>query len=210
MATIRLDKMRRKNIRNDLLRHRFGKSVDQLMADMVKFAERAHNHVYKKSARDRMEALPKGWLKSSESIGITFEPNGYTRLHFNGVTGIYGVVKAMVTISPDVITKLVPYKDIHNSTTVLAEDHTLSRQYAALKERLDRLRADLDDAAIVAESAIKVHSTLASLIKAWPEVEPFTRKYNVPKVQLPAPLYNAVNRQLGLPITDKESVHVGA
>lgn len=182
-----------------VLRHRFEAEVNELVAAKRDFAETVYNDVYSKSAREKMSSLPDGWLPTSQSISAQFgDGSRYDTMNFSG--GVYGLLSKVLTKqSDDRVFKLVTSRHCHGCAKVYPTDHKLSVRYTALKAREDDLKSRIKAAESQAKVALHNVTTVGALIKAWPEIEPFTRKLSGVVAKLPAIPTSELNKTFKLP-----------
>lgn len=186
---------------NAVLRHRFETEVKELIAAKRDFAETVYNDVYTKAAREKMAALPDGWLPTSQSISIQFgDGSRYESMNFGG--GVYGIlsrISSSAKPTDDRVFKTVISRHAHGCAKVYAPDHKLSVRYSALKDREGDLKARVNAAESQAKAAINSVTTVGALVKSWPEIEPFTRKLTGVVARLPAIPISELNKTFKLP-----------
>lgn len=197
----------RDTIEERLLRNRFGPVVHSLATDYAALAVEVYNTVYPRAARDRMEALPAGWLSEVPGFMVRFGETGnrVETLNFDGRQNIY---RDLARASDDKLMKdlpqvlrRIPYKDKGSVVAVFAEDDRHARIHAELTERLQTLAVQISTTRKEARTALDSFSSEASLLKGWPEVAPFMPKY-VPAPNLPALPRERLNAVLGLPLKE--------
>ncbi len=207
MKSIRLTNALRDIIIVDLMKHHFTPLVDELMKDYKKFPTQVYNDVYDAKTRRRMKGLPAGWLKSTNSIAVSFGGNSslYTELRFDGAHFIYGRMHIIMTkssLNSDCPTKLILAKDLNSAAKAYNVQDPLAKLYDEFVRRRDKLSNDIDEAWTKTNAALNSVTTTNSLLEVWPEIEPFVKKYvrpdGVPK--LPAVQTKALNDLFGLPI----------
>jgi len=202
MAT-RLTKDIRDSILTEVLRHRFQDRIEVLIADRAYFAEKVYNDIYRKADREKMEALPNGWLPNNTSIGVQFGDGGhrYTTVLFDGaVYGEVGRVRAKTDKPRERVKRRVPYKHSHGCVKVYEPAHKLSVEHQKLEGRFDELKQDYETAKRQASAALASVSTINRLVEVWPEIEPFARKYDETPPKLPAVPTSELNKLLDLPV----------
>lgn len=193
----------RKTIKEAVLRHRFEEQAEALVADRAAFAGEVYNDVYRKSDRDKMEALPNGWLPTTSSVSVRFGETAYGRYEdfpFDGaIYGDIAKVRKRTDKSPQRCERRVPHKHYSGCSKVYGDDHRLSSKHAALKERADELQTEIVAAARQVTAALDSANTVKQLLEAWPEVEPFVPVRSA-KANLPAVPVDALNKLLDLPV----------
>lgn len=191
----------REKIAADILRHRFNEQVDELIADRAALAEAIYNDIYRKSDREKMEALPKGWLPEEVNIGVQFGASGsrYENIDFNG--HIYGKLGALRTKRDDErVTRRVLHKHRTGCAKVYEETHKLAVRHQDIDARWSAMKAEYDAASRQTMAALASVSTIKRLLEAWPEVAPFALKYEDAPRQLPSVPTDKLNEMLGLPV----------
>lgn len=186
-----------------VMHHRFGDEVKELMAVKGEFAEAVYNDVYTKATREKMAALPDGWLPTRQDISAQFgDGSRYDSLRFDGcVYGVLAELKDPAKKDEDSRSfKIVLYKHAHGCAKAYEPTHKLATRYLALKEREDDLKTRVRAAKAQAKTALNSVSTMASLLKAWPEIEPFARSFNGVQAKLPAIPISALNAIFKLPV----------
>lgn len=191
----------RDTIASDILRHRFNEQVDALIADRAALADAIYNDIYRKSDREKMEALPKGWLPEETNIGVQFGSSSsrYENVEFNG--HFYGKLGALRTKREDErVTRRVPHKHRSGCAKVYEETHKLALRHQELDARWSAMKAEFDAASRQIMAALASVSTIKRLIEVWPEVAPFASKHEDAPRQLPSVPTEKLNEMLGLPV----------
>lgn len=198
----RLTNTSRERIAHAVLTHRFQEPVEALIADRAAFAEEVYNDVYRKADREKMAALPKGWLPETNAINVQFGETGrsYESLQFTGA--IYGGVAT--TRKPDdkreKIERRAFSNRVHGCTKVYDANHRLAKKYADLDMRFTDLKTAFEAAKRQVELAIASASTINRLVEMWPEVEPFARSFDNQPLKVPALQTAKLNEILDLPV----------
>lgn len=191
----------RDTIATDILRHRFNEQVDALIADRAALADAVYNDIYRKADREKMEALPKGWLPEETNIGVQFGAPGsrYESLEFSGQ--FYGKLSALRAKREDErVTRRVPHKHRSGCVKVYEEAHKLAIRHQEIDARQSALMAEYDAASRQTKAALVSVSTIKRLIEVWPEVAPFAARHEDAPRQLPAVPTEKLNEMLGLPV----------
>lgn len=192
----------RDTIASDILRHRFSEQVDALIADRAAFAEAVYCDIYRKADREKMEALPKGWLPECSKVGVQFGSTGrsYETVSFDG--SFYGPLGSMRTRVKDAPSsdRRMQNRHAHGCAKVYDDQHKLSIRHQELADRHSALKADFETAKRQTMAALASVSTIKRLIEAWPEVAPFATKHEAAPRQLPSVPTEKLNEMLGLPV----------
>lgn len=156
MASTRLTNVMRDRIVTAALQHRFDKPSAKLAATEETLIAEVRRGLHGKAAIGQMDALPEGWMPLSSVARVYFDSSR-------------GTIKLRTAH---------PFRHPHNAPFEIAAKDLPKR----LVERLDRHKAN--KAALVVEQeklrrelrgALGSFATLESLLKRWPELEPFTK-----------------------------------
>lgn len=192
----------RESIATAVLRHRFTEPVDALIADRAAFADAVYSDIYRKADREKMEALPKGWLPECNRIGVQFGSTGrsYEIVNFDG--SFYGSLGSMRTKVKDAPSsdRRVQNRHAHGCAKVYDDQHKLSLRHEELGARQSALTAEYDAAKRQIKSALASVGTIKKLIEVWPEVAPFAMKFDEGPRNLPSLPTAKLNELLDLPV----------
>lgn len=183
MATIRLTRAMRRDIKQRVLEHRFNGPEQLLKTRQRKLGEVVYNDLYDAATRRAMAALPEGFLPTATKIEVNVDGDD--------IDVEWGESRPVAAIHAYNYAANAPrYEKSHPLSANLRE---LERESAALE---DLRRKVAKEVSAVLNSA----STLNKLLTTWPEVEPFTRHLQNlgPTGNVPAPLLATLNRELGL------------
>lgn len=198
----------RESLASAVLRHRFSVEVEKFIGDKAAFAREVYEDVYKKSDREKMAALPEGWLPTSNSMGIQFGEHGstYEALSFSGsVHGMLSKLRAADGKSAKSVDFRVFEKHRHACVKQYTNDHKLSTKYHAIKAAGTDLLTRVNTAEKQIEAALNSVTTLPALVKAWPEIEPFTKRYFAAPSKLPTIPVSALNAMFKLPVKQAQA-----
>jgi hypothetical protein len=180
--SIRITENMRIAITQRLLDHRFDKEHKALKQRENDLALKFYRAIYSAPARKAMEAVPPGWMPTTHRIRIS-------------VNGNYSVLHTADAVP-------VPFTDqqqIHPINKIkggeaLAEALDAHLRAAAGYERERKAVRDKTNGALAG------FGTIASLLKAWPEVKPFVDQlgFNESAKSLPAAIPADLNTSLGL------------
>lgn len=197
MASIRLTNEIRESITKAMLKHRFSKELEKLLRMRAKLADRVYRDLYTASERKQMEALPGGWLPSSE--GIKFQASGcYQHIPFNG--GFYGELNSAITSKPERVPRLFAAE--HNGSCVKVYDgaHPISAAHMEAEASFKDLSDRYSTAKRQIEAALAKASTTKRLIELWPEAAPFCAPFEKDAPSLPSVPVSTLNALLDLPV----------
>jgi hypothetical protein len=181
MATTRLNDNMRDSILEALVQHAFGARFEAIEKARQQLAAEVYRDVYIQNL-DKMKAMPAGFLPEAESIYVKFDDE---------MTSVdWGENRRIA--------------DDHSAYKAVAKVYgprdDLSKCFFALKKQKSALESEKSKARGNAKAILKDCTTLAKLLRVWPEVEPFTREFAPAKVNLPAIPRPIVNKQFGLPV----------
>lgn len=199
----KLTNMIRESLALEVLRHRFSDEIEKFVADRVSFAGDVYEDVYRKADREKMAALPDGWLPIAMAISAQFGDlsSSYENVSFGG--GVHGTLHKLRKQSGkrnEIINLRVLEKHRSGCAKRYANDHRLSVRYQALKGAGKDLLARIEAAERQIDAALGSVTTLPGLLKAWPEIEPFTKRYFTQPAKLPAIPVSALNEMFKLPV----------
>lgn len=201
MASIRLSVGMKEQIERRLIHYRFSEEAQQLVADYAQLASDVYDDVYPEITQKKMEALPKGWLPTTGEIGAQFGETGssYSNLSFGGKC--YGEISyAGGREGNDRGTnRLVPYSDKSGCAKRYEATDPMSERYEQLEARYKDLEERIRVAKKVARAAMDSVTTINRLKEVWPEIAPFTERFETRPNQLPAISRPDLNGLLGLP-----------
>lgn len=221
MTSTRLNADIRQALHDDLLGYRFKDTVADLRRDWALLAEAVYNDIYPSDVQARMQSLPKGWLPTQTYVQVQFATST-VQLTFTGNKRQYGYSlsddekRAFAIVYPpqvDAVLHLFPEHQSNGATVKLYEAREpLATRYELLSRRHADFVNDLKAAHKATAQAVKGATTIEALIAAWPEVEPFAKKYlgvQPASRQLPVVQRDVLNKQLGLPVPT-EPVQISA
>lgn len=196
----RLTNSMREQIVTALLKHRFATEITALIKERATFAEAVYNDIFKKSDREKMQSLPEGWLCSENHISVRFGEGhwGYQNLSFNG--SYSSKLNRIAEVEPASIYRLLPQKHSRGCAAVYAEDSKICIKYNEISNKIDALIDEVNEAEIQVKAGLSKATTIAGLIKSWPEIEPFTKSFSKTKSNLPAIPTSTLNSILDLPV----------
>lgn len=189
MRSVRLTESMRCAIRGAMIAHRFKAEEEQLKRDERELALAVYHDIYPDKLRALLNQVPADFLHHSESVLVSFAGEMKT-VNFGD--------RLPVKREPD---------RYRCAAKVYAEGEPLTVRYAQLKERDDRLKAQMSEARASTKAILWSVTTINKLIAVWPEAEPFAAPYNstqgdataVRALTVPLPKLNAL---LGLPKKD--------
>src|SRR6185369_9662723 len=97
-----------------------------------------YEDIYRSGDREKMAALPEGWLPSNNGISVQFgDGRGYETLAFNGA--FYSDMWSMGK-PREVVQRLVAYKHDRGCAKVYEPEHRFTKRHAELSARLVALK----------------------------------------------------------------------
>jgi len=195
----RLTKDIRESIAKALVVHRFTAQITKLYADNAALALAVYNDAYSKADREKMMALPNGWLPEVDTISAYFGTS-YTTVNVNGK--VYGDLARIVSADKNAATFRVQSR--HKGACLKKYDaiHKFSAEYDRLQGVKSDLTTAVDTARRSALAAMAAVGTVKRLIEVWPEIAPFASKFEGERPQLPALQTDKLNELLDLPVAE--------
>lgn len=194
----------RERIAKDVLQHRFAAEIEKIVQAKAALADDVYNDVYKKADREKMAALPNGWLPEVTACDAKFGDKGssYERLQFTG--GVHGILsKHRVTREPaDSLYRRCLAKHKSGCWKVYEDSHRLSLRYTEITAQTRALSEQIQTARQTIETMLGSVTTLAALLKAWPEVAPFVATLKPVEAKLPAIPVQSLNAMFKLPVKE--------
>lgn len=200
-----LNKNLRAQIVNALLKHTFKAQIDELVQKRAALALDVYRDIFTPAERRTMSELPKGWLPKSVSISVK-HASDFTTHHFNGcirqikadhenITNLQGSISN--------VEMLITHALYCNSCAKVYEpDHSLSVRNEKLQAELMKLCEEINNAKSVAVGIVGRFGSVATLIKSWPEIEPFVPVIrSAGAVNLPALVPADLNGIFKLPVS---------
>ena len=194
MKSVKLTVSMREKIVKDIMIHRFRKQADQFTKEHLELVDKFYREIYCDATRQKMDALPNGWLPHETNFRIK-TPSTYYHIY------TYRVYDPDVSnIASEVQGKKyrVPYH-LHHATHVI-DNLNLINEYEVLREKIGDLRAEMRKAKNTLSGNLSKFNTTKQLVDAWPEVRPFIKVDEDIKVQLPAVPVKELNELLDLPV----------
>lgn len=175
MISVKLNSDLRRFITIDMMRHRFAEDDLHVASLYTALAGEVYDDVYRATDRERMLALPKGWLPRSNGISAQFgEDSGdFVRLRFGEVDG-----------------RRIIDRHRTGCARVYARSHSLSRKWFAYVVARDALKENRDEARKQIIAVLNSVSTTKRLADIWPEAVPFIlnnvadTKRNLPSLEI--------------------------
>lgn len=200
---LRLTSSLRERITQAVLRHRFSSEVGDLMRQRAGIADDVYNDFYRKADREKMEALPDGWLPRAEYATAKFGEAGcsYQQIKFSG-----SFTSKLFKLRPDPdkpkddVARRVLSKHQHTCWKVYEATHKLAVRFEQHRNAVSDLEGRIRVAEAQIETALNSVTTAAALVKAWPEVAPFVTAITPVERALPALPVDSLNEMLKLPV----------
>lgn len=171
--------------------HRFAAEIAAADELLKQIGDEIYDDSFSDKSRSVMKGLPDGWLPEVGSIGVQF---GETSSNY-----------VQVSLTDD---RRIPYNKYRrwegssSCVKIYPDMQTgLGKKWLEQKAIWEDLKKQAESMRIRLECQLSAFTTVPSLIKAWPEIEPFTTGMVLPKVQLPAIAVAELNAALKLPVT---------
>lgn len=194
----RLTKEIREAIAKDLIKHRFEYTVKGVYAERAALADAVYRDIYTKAHRDQIEALPEGMLPSVDEVSVNFGTS-FTHVYFSGYT--YGDLNKIISADRTSSYRRVHYEHKGGSVKVYDATHKLAIEYERLRGVVGDLVKEVDEARRAALAAMASVGTVNRLIEVWPEIEPFAKRFDTERPQLPMIQTDQLNKILDLPVS---------
>ena len=177
----------------------------------VEVAHAVYEDLYDKKIREKMAFLPDGWLPKVNKIQVALGADH----HY-----LYFGVQAVETRLPGSINHASRHSyglvnDDSRSLVVLDKDKSKVRLLEVRSplgirvqdwaDQKSSFKEETREMARLAWRTLNSFTTVNALIKGWPEIEPFARRFNVPDPvasRLPVPILEPLNRQFRLPVEE--------
>jgi hypothetical protein len=209
MSSVRLTNDMREILVRRLLTHRYKDAIQAIIDRRAKLAADVYDDVYSKATRLKMNTIPEGWLPEDNGIRVQFgeSPRGYARLTFDGRTDLWSPFLHIVNRSNQIDYRLFPQKDKDKCLKVYPLEHEFSLTYEQIAADWSALKKQVKDTEVLLTSSVATFTTVAAMIKDWPEAEPFVRDWLIAKpIPLPAVPRAKLNAILDLPVENAAAV----
>lgn len=198
--SIKLNSAMRATVAKEMLKHRFAGEVEKLWTARAAFAASIYEDIFPKKMRAEMDALPDGWLPTTECVAVKFGAS-FERLYFNGRT--YDALDRLLPkeVLDRKISFRMPAKREGGTAKVYDALHRLSVRAEKQDQDHKNLTARVATTTAQIEAALNSASTVKRLTEMWPEAGPFLAKYSPKLISVPAIPVEALNKLLDLPVT---------
>ena len=203
MATTRLTNSLRDDITKALMKNKYEATMVEFIAEGKALAARLYDVAYPKAVQRKMKVMPKGFFNTDSDIYWNCAGQRH-RVPHNGYD--YNLMSQIVTQAnkPDQIERWRAYttNDLYVLTTGSEEAEAL--QAFALKS--ERLVEETQQTKQKTRAALGSVTTIAKLIKIWPEVKPFIPDWALetgvrkPNYAVPSIRAADLNQMLNLPV----------
>jgi hypothetical protein len=210
----RLNAKTRKSLLTDLLGHKFTPLLSTLIIDAKQVAEEIYESMFTPDTLKAINNLPEGWLPERPHMDVrvdyfkhnmTFDglwiywdaaPNGWGRV----IPSLRDYATSTVSIC-----LRMPHKQSESYEGYVLKDQDLINRFTDAREAQVNLNTQFGRARSQADVALQRFTTIENLIKEWPEIEPFAKKFiedpgALSKIQLPAISTDVLNGLLDLPV----------
>ena len=180
-----------------LIEHRFAKEVALLQMDMITLASDIYCDVYSQKDRDAMDALPNGWVPTSQHIGIAIGSDVQC-IRFDGYMPGFG--NLMLKTNEELRVPAKDYREWGFSVSKVYEpDSEMALRINQMHIRSAELSKTIDDCQRKAAHMLSKFFSSEKLIEAWPEVEKFIPNIAKEEKNLPAIPVDTFNTMFNLP-----------
>lgn len=191
MTSIKLTKEVKSYIANDIIKHKFEPLFDTLVNEECAFANLVYEEHYKNNLK-QMQALPTGWLRTSDTAKIMTRGYGVQTFAFS---------KSRTVKRPYLATDDCGYRGFRVTVSDQINPKFEEPLNNLVKKR-EQLEKERKDTRRFVESALNKFNTSKQILDAWPEVESFVKPYinsGQASHNLPAVVLDQLNKDLGLP-----------
>lgn len=200
--SVRLNASIRSSLSKGVLRHKFQKMGNEIVAERQRIALLAYNIKFDEETRKKFQELPEGWLQENESMPFQAGGRSYSYrfdgwVYWNRVS--FNVARACIDINYDHRRMRAPDKydqpRISDGEFILAVER--------VEQQLEKLEEAMKEAHGKVHVMLTSYTTIGTLKKAWPEIEPFIPAEHEPQaaeVKLPAVRPATLNAMLDLPV----------
>jgi len=193
MASKRLTVSERERIAGAIVHNKYGDLQKELKSQKAPVAEKLYNTLYDKATRDKMNALPDGWLPTSPDFQCRTN-NGYRTVDFKNREAKRFLAKhgGSVRLDPDSVRTCKIKKKLLD----IIED---------FKDKESELRSERAAAYNKALVILNSVTTVNRAIEVWPEAESFILACTGGEIirNVPAPDLKKFNKQMDLPPKEK-------
>lgn len=185
--SVRLTESMRDSILVQLMNHRFEKERKAIKNRENEIGLSIYRAAYDAKTSKQMNSLPEGWLPVTNSV--RFSVSGYSHS-----------VSLMDCVR-------VPMADHHRTILRLNGEDDRAVKYQQFRVDENALRKAEEECKAEAKRVLHQCSTVASLLKAWPEIKPFVDELELGEVdakKLPAVIPADLNKKLALPVEGKK------
>lgn len=185
VQSVRLTEEMRGVIAAALVRHKIAKRQAAFEKAEFKLAQRVYQSEFSAADRRKMEALPDGWLPTTEHLRVKVGSD-WRWLHFGPQVRDGKRETRRIPANREKVIELNLTSEIAQAVRdYAAEGAAIQREEAALREK--------------AHSVLASVTTTARLAEIWPEAIPFIPK-SVPRL-LPVVRREELNAAFGLPVS---------
>jgi hypothetical protein len=187
----------------DLLDNRFKVEFKALQAERARIAMLAYEDMYDAETRERMNALPAGWLPERSEVKCYWRHSRTVDLHFSGWVEPPEGLRSAFDHVPTVTRRFFDRHDNYNHRHTLNDE--IGEVLRAHTEATQAFRVTALRAKEQLDAALRRFTTVEKLIREWPEVATFAQPYLSPPspkgepMKLPALRTDVLNDLFKLP-----------
>lgn len=197
----RLTNPMREVIQRGMIKHAFAGRVEAHRLACEALATEVYEHLLEEPDRRRIDALPSGWVPSANMVTVQLGDSSRDtfQVSFNGTQGSwYGAFSRATETRPAEVERRVTYR-MSKNTSLVAEGPLAERVREASRVE-QQLKADIEAAERTVLKTLESFTTVPSLVKGWPEAEPFAKRYVPVERTLPVIPREQLNGLLDLPV----------
>lgn len=183
--SVRLTNDIKEGVIKNILAHSLGKEAEKLEQRRKELSDEVYNDYYDKTTRDKINALPDGWLPKRDRMHVVFgnSSTGYCERNFK---------------EP----KRFLARDMeHRALKVYPYEHRLTAKHDKLTDDIKEHNEKMKKAEISARGVINNCNTTKQLKEVWPSIAKFVESYEPSQKKTGteiAPVLTDLNKMLGL------------
>lgn len=211
VANVRLTNSMRDRIAAKVMEYKYPKNsgvIKELQKEAASIATAVYNSTISESDREKMDALPNGWLEETDYISVKFGSD-HNSLYFNGDLHNhlpYSMRYREVSTKNELasVNKRIPNHLSRYFAQFSARDD-LSSRFQSFERKCTELGEEYVKSQSILKSTLNKCTTTKTLVELWPEIKGFVQEVvgtpaaALPSVALSVPI-STLNETFGLPV----------
>lgn len=218
VQSVRLTNALRDSIASKVIKYKYenNSKAAEFVKEAASIAQAVYNSVLDEPTREKINALPSGWVPEVDQISVSFG-YGYTYLNFNGSinnflkhryrenhsTRIHNVIPTLC--GGDEVNKRVPSdKTRCGAFATFRHSHELTSRFDKLKSSVEDFQEEYNKDVASIRSTLASFTTAKKLMDDWKEITPFVKALignsDKPVVTALAIPVADLNARFGLPV----------